>query len=115
MAEDSGDSELKDLTATSFGLIIAYLLPGFVGLYGFRVLVPGNQHHIQYVSYFYREYFPASLLWVVSFSGQLKIRPRSKSISLHRLRGYRSSILSSLLENMDLLCDEGFTDIDWRD
>ena len=25
---------MKDLTVTSFGLIIAYLLPGFVGLYG---------------------------------------------------------------------------------
>jgi len=33
MAEDE-DNEMKDLTVTSFGLVIAYLLPGLIGLYG---------------------------------------------------------------------------------
>lgn len=33
MAEDE-DSGLKDITVTSFGLIIAYILPGLIGLYG---------------------------------------------------------------------------------
>jgi hypothetical protein len=33
MAEEEG-SGVKDLTVTSFGLVIAYLLPGLVGLYG---------------------------------------------------------------------------------
>jgi hypothetical protein len=33
MAEDE-DSGMKDLTVTSFGLVIAYLLPGLIGLYG---------------------------------------------------------------------------------
>lgn len=33
MADDE-DSGVKDVTVTSFGLIIAYLLPGLIGLYG---------------------------------------------------------------------------------
>lgn len=33
MAEEGGNG-VKDVTVTSFGLIIAYLLPGLVGLYG---------------------------------------------------------------------------------
>ena len=33
MPEDE-DSGMKDVTVTSFGLVIAYLLPGLIGLYG---------------------------------------------------------------------------------
>ncbi len=32
---------MKDVTTTSFGLVIAYLLPGFVGLYGMSFWFPG--------------------------------------------------------------------------
>lgn len=34
MAGEDGGVEVKDVTATSFGLIIGYLLPGLMGLYG---------------------------------------------------------------------------------
>lgn len=40
MAEAEDGGELKDLTATSFGLIVAYLLPGLVGLYGLSFWFP---------------------------------------------------------------------------
>lgn len=40
MAEQEGDGDVKDLTITSFGLIIAYLLPGLVGLYGLSYWFP---------------------------------------------------------------------------
>ncbi len=32
---------MKDVTTTSFGLVIAYLLPGFIGLYGMSFWFPG--------------------------------------------------------------------------
>jgi hypothetical protein len=40
MADEEDGGDLKDLTATSFGLIIAYLLPGLVGLYGLSFWFP---------------------------------------------------------------------------
>jgi len=42
MAEEGGD-EMKDVTITSFGLVIAYLLPGLVGLYGLSFWSPALQ------------------------------------------------------------------------
>ena len=43
MAEGSGGEDLKDVTITSFGLLIAYLLPGLVGLYGLSFWAPPLQ------------------------------------------------------------------------
>lgn len=34
MADDEDSNMMKDVTVTSFGLVIAYLLPGLIGLYG---------------------------------------------------------------------------------
>jgi hypothetical protein len=40
MAEGEDGGEVKELTITSFGLIIAYLLPGLIGLYGMSFWFP---------------------------------------------------------------------------